>query len=146
MSHSGERMSALKTEMQDERSFVDVDRELCEKVKKWSTEDRKMQKRKCKAEITELTSRNPLSFSTLIFAILGVISPLIVLLLNLSWDIAQSNDVLNGITWFVELFMICAVIAGLYQINQEKKKKRKLYYFSYLLACIEDVEKELGEQ
>ena len=146
MSHSGERMSALKTEMQDERSFVDVDRELCEKVKKWSTEDRKMQKRKCKAEITELTSRNPLSFSTLIFAILGVISPLIVLLLNLSWDITQSNDVLNGITWFVALFMICAVIAGLYQINQEKKKKRKLYYFSYLLACIEDVEKELGEQ
>lgn len=105
-----------------------------------------MQKRKCKAEITELTSRNPLSFSTLIFAILGVISPLVVLLLNLSWDIAQSNDVLNGITCFVELFMICAVIAGLYQINQEKKKKRKLYYFSYLLACIEDVEKEIGEQ
>ena len=146
MSHSGERMSALKTEMQDERSFVDVDRELCEKVKKWSTEERKMQKRKCKAEITELTSRNPLSFSTLIFAILGVISPLVVLLLNLSWDIAQSNDVLNGITCFVVLFMLCAVIAGLYQINQEKKKKRKLYYFSYLLACIEDVEKEIGEQ
>lgn len=146
MSYYSERMSALKTEMQDERSFMDVDREMCEKIKAWSTEERKMQKRKCKAEITELTSRNPLSFSTLVFAILSVISPLVILMLNFSWDVEQSNDVLNGIIWFVDLFMICAVIAGLYQINQEKKKKRKLYYYSYLLACIEDVEKELGEQ
>lgn len=146
MSHSDERIYTLKNEMLNEKSFVDVDQELYKRVKKWSTEERKMQKRICKAEITEWTSRNPLHFSTLVFSSLNIILPFFLLLFNMMWDIDKSISNIQVLAFMILWLALEALFIIVLQSREDRKKKRKLYYFSYILACIEDVEKELGEQ
>lgn len=146
MSHFEERKKTIEKEMKAQGDFAEIDQGLYKRVMSWSADERKTQKRICKAEITEWTARNPTQISALVISVVSITVPLFVLFFNLSWELGKSLTYLQILAFLIIWLVLWLLVQVGIQSFQLQKKKRKLYYYSYLLACIEDVEKELGEQ
>lgn len=146
MSHFKETKKAVKNEMKEARKSTDFDHAVYNKVKDWSPNERKTNKRICKAEIAKISSQNTQFLSTIIFAILSIINPIIVLLLNFSWSFGPDKTTVMYAVYIALTYLVIVAIVVIILTSKDCYIKKNTYFLTSILACIEDVEKELGEQ